>query len=217
MSEPKVITKLTSEDKKIRIEIDGVYRLFLYNRDLRKASLIGLIKEGQELPLDVYEWLEDYVKTRGKRRIMHLLGKQDYPLAKLKLKLEKDGYCSDHIMAILKPFEDKGFIDDQKLANRKVDSLKGYKSRREIQYKLKQSGLDDQAVKKALEDQLDEDIEFESAVLLLHKKFALKRLKLEPEVLRDKALGFLARKGYPIGICYKAFERFLQEFPQDDR
>ncbi len=217
MSEPKVITKLTSEDKKIYIEIDGVYRLFLYNRDLRKATLIGLIKEGETLPEDVYEWLEAYVKTRGKRRIMHLLGKQDYPLLKLKLKLEKDGYCQEHISDILKAFEDKGFIDDQKLANRKVDSLKGYKSRREIQYKLKQSGLDDQAVKKALADQLDEEVELESAFMLLSKKFALKRFKLEPHVLRDKSLGFLARKGYPIGVCYKAFERFLQEFPPDDR
>lgn len=217
MGDSRIITKMTIEDKKIKIEIDGAYRLFLYNRDLRKTSLVGVIKEGAELSQDDYEFIEDYVQSRGKRRIMHLLAKQDYPHAKLRQKLTKDGYCEEHIAAILKPFEDKGFIDDQKLANRKVDSLKGYKSRREIQYKLQQSGLSSDSVKEALAEQFNDEDEFESAYLLLNKKFALKRLKLEPHVLRDKALSFLARKGYPIGVCFKAFERFTQDFTEDDR
>ena len=202
------ITKITTKNKKLMIEIDGVHHLFLYNRDLSRGKFAGLIKEGQEIQEDTYKLLDEHAVNRGKKRIMFLLGKQDYPKAKLRDKLSREGYCDQHIELILKPYLDKGFVDDKKLVNRRVETFKGYKSKREIEYKLKNSGFTSDDIKEAIGQQFSEDDELESALLLLNKKFTLKKLRMGEQELKKKCLGFLSRKGYPIGVCYKAFELF---------
>ncbi len=204
-----IITKITTEDKKLLIEIDGKYHLFLYNRDKRKAKFAGLIEADVKLSTDEFKLLNKHVLNRGKKRIIYLLGKQDYPLSKLEAKLKSNGYCTDHIKEILQSFVEKGFIDDKKLVARRVESFIGFKSKREIEFKLKNYGFLTEDIKEALEEKFSDYDEFNSALLLLHKKFALKVLKLEQQDLKKKALSFLSRKGYPMNVCFKAYDKFI--------
>jgi len=204
-----LITNITIKDKKVLIEIDGEYHLFLYNRDLKRGKFLGLIKNNVKLTQEQYELLNDHVINRGKKRIMYLLGKQDYPLSKLEGKLEKEGYNKDHVGAILKPFLDKGYINDHQLIKRRIQNFKGYKSKREIEYKLKTSGFLPNEVKELVSESFNDEDELKSALLLLNKKFTLKKMRLDERELKKKSLGFLSRKGYPVQICFKAYELFM--------
>lgn len=207
----KIITKIDIKDKKVSIDINGEYHMYLFTRDIRKIKFKTIVVLDQEISEDDYEVLYKHIITRGKKRIMHLLGKQDYPKSKLETKLTRDGYIDKHIEVILEPFLEKGFVNDVKLVNRKVDSFKGYKSKKEIQYKMKSHGFSNEDIKEAIDSNFSEGDELESAIKLLNKKFMLKRLKLEEHELKKKALGFLSRKGYPISICFKAFDTFMEE------
>ncbi len=183
------ITAIKTEDKKVLIEMDGEYHLFLYTRDLRKAKWKDLIREDSVLDQDRYEELKEHVINRGKRRIMHLLAKQDYPISKLEQKLLKAGYIADHVSVILKPFSDRGLIDDSRLIGRRIESYKTNKSKMEIRYKLKQGGFSDEQVKEAIAGRFGENDELESAVRLLNKRFFLKKMKLEEPELRKRPSG----------------------------
>jgi len=205
----KIISKIEIKDKKVLIEIDGEYHLFLYTRDLRKQKFKIIVVEGQALSDEDYAVLLNHVISRGKRRIMYLLGKQDYPKSKLEEKLAKNGYIDIHINEILKLFIDKGFVDDTKLVNRRVETFKGYKSKKEIEYKLRTGGFTSEDIKEAIHNQFSEEDELSSAIKLLNKRFMLKKIRLEENELKQKALGYLSRKGYPINICFKAFEVFI--------
>jgi len=212
----KVVTKIEIKDKKVLIDINDEYYTYLFTRDIRKVKFKAIIQEEHELTDEDLEVIVKHVITRGKRRIMHLLGKMDYPKAKLEARLAKDGYIDEHIAIILESFVEKGFINDVNLVNRRVETFRANKSIKEIRFKMRSQGFTKEDINEAINDKFNEGDELESAIKLLNKKFVLKRLRLEEHELKKKALGFLARKGYPINICFKAFDTFMEESTLND-
>jgi len=212
----QIITKIEIKDKKVLIDVNDVYYAYLFTRDIRKIKFKTIICIDYELTEDDSDVLLKHIITRGKKRIMHLLGKQDYPKSKLEDRLTKDGYVDEHIAIILETFIEKGFIDDVSLVNRRVESFRTYKSKKEIQYKMRTHGFTKEDINEAINQKFSEGDELESAIKLLNKKFMLKRLKLEEQELKKKALGFLSRKGYPINICFKAYDIFNKESLKND-
>ncbi len=204
----RIISKIDTSQKKIRIEIDGEYHLFLYARDLRKVAFKSICVEGHSISDEEEQLLDEHVIRRGQKRIMYLLGKQDYPSKQLHDKLAREGYAEQHIQAILKPFLDKSLVDDNRLITRRVEQYKTTKSRREMQYKLQQKGFSNDAVKRIIAESVNEEDEFNSAVQLLNKQYTLKRFRMEEQELRKKALAYLSRKGFRTELCYKAWDRF---------
>lgn len=206
-----LITEIIEKDKKLRIEIDGEYHLFLYTRDLKKKEFKGLVIKDATIDSETLKFFDDYVITRGKRRIYYLLAKQDYPKAKLREKLLKNGYIDKHITLILEPFLENGFINDQALIERRVKQYKSYKSKKEIKYNLMNKGLKGDEVSAFLKDNYSDEDEYTTAAMLLSKKYFLKVHKIEKNELYKKAMGYLSRKGYPYGVCAKAFENFYND------
>ena len=212
----RIITKIEIKDKKVLIDINDEYHVYLFTRDIRKTKFKPIIVVDYELTEEDYGVLLKHIITRGKKRIMHLLGKQDYPKAKLEARLTKDGYIDEHIGIILETFVEKGFINDVSLVNRRVEALSTYKSKKEIQFKMRTHGFTKEDINEAINKNFNEGDELESAIKLLNKKFMLKRFKLEEQELKKKALGFLSRKGFPINICFKAYEIFMEDSKRDD-
>ncbi len=208
------ITKVDRREKKIKIEIDGVYHLFLYSRDLKKQKFLH-IDEGNIITEEEITQLNQHVLSRGKKRIMYLLGKQDYPKKQLEDKLLREGYNEEHIQKILAPFLEKEIINDTQLLQRRIQGYKGSKSRLEIQANLQKKGFNKNEIQSMLRESISWEDEFKSATQLLHKKFFLKRLKIEEHTLKQKALSYLSRKGYAMDICIKAYECFIEECTWD--
>lgn len=205
----KIITGIKSHGKKVLVEIDGEYRLFLYPKELKTGMFKFLNEEGYVVSEEMFETLITHVRNRGKRRIMHLLAKQDYPVAKLEGKLVGDGYVKEDIDAILMPFVIKGYVDDKQLVMRRIEGMKSTRSRKEIEFKLRRQGFDSTQVHEMIAEKMTEYDELAGALNLLNKKFALKKMKLEEGELKNKALGYLSRKGFSIDVCYKAYDQFM--------
>ena len=206
---PSQISKIDRSEKKIKIEIDGIYHLFLYNNDLKKQRF-NMLEEGYELSKDDLIKLDKHVIERGKKRIMYLLGRQDYPKKQLQDKLLREGYIIEHINRILQPFLDKKIIDDSTLIQRRVSGYKTYKSRLEIQANLQKKGFSKEDIKESLKKNVCWEDELRSATHLLNKKFFLKQFKMDEYELKQKAYGYLSRKGYSMDICIKAYESFCE-------
>lgn len=201
------ISKIDRSEKKIKIEIDGEYHLFLYSGDLKKQRF-KMLEQGYALTDDEYMLLNKHVIERGKKRIMYLLGRQDYPRKQLQDKLLREGYVLHHIDKILEPFLEKKIIDDPQLIKRRVNGYKSYKSRMEIQANLQKKGFSKDEIQHILQESVTWDDELASATNLLNKKFFLKQFKMDEKMLKQKALAFLSRKGYSMDICLKAYESF---------
>jgi len=204
-----IITKIEVKKNKVFIEIDGLHHLFLYETETKKVPYKQWIHEDAILTEHEMELLETTAVNRGKRRVMYLLAKQDYPRAQLESKLKQDGYSNDHIAKILMKFEEKGFINDERLAVNKVNQYKRYKSKREIEYVLRNKGFDSSMVKEAIKEEISEENEFESALSLVRKKFDTKRSNLEIIELKQKIYGFLGRKGFTMKICQRVIKAYL--------
>jgi len=203
------INKIDRSERKIKIEIDGVYHLFLYSRDFKKQRL-NMLEEGYELSDDELSVLDKHVIERGKKRIMFLLGRQDYPKKQLQDKLLREGYIIEHVDEILQPFLEKAIINDAQLISRRISGYKTYKSRLEIQMNLQKKGFAKDDVKALIQENMTWEDELASATHLLNKKFFLKQFKMDEMTLKQKALGFLSRKGYSMDICIKAYESFYE-------
>ncbi|WZL79967.1 regulatory protein RecX [Vallitaleaceae bacterium 9-2] len=201
------ISKIDRSEKKIKIEIDGEYHLFLYSGDLKKQRF-KMLEQGYALTDDEYMLLNKHVIDRGKKRIMYLLGRQDYPRKQLQDKLLREGYVLHHIDKILEPFLEKKIINDPQLIKRRVNGYKSYKSRMEIQANLQKKGFSKDEIQHILQESVTWDDELASATNLLNKKFFLKQFKMDEKMLKQKALAFLSRKGYSMDICLKAYESF---------
>ncbi len=201
------ISKIDRSEKKIKFEIDGEYHLFLYSGDLKKQRF-KMLEQGYALTDDEYMLLNKHVIDRGKKRIMYLLGRQDYPRKQLQDKLLREGYVLHHIDKILEPFLEKKIINDPQLIKRRVNGYKSYKSRMEIQANLQKKGFSKDEIQHILQESVTWDDELASATNLLNKKFFLKQFKMDEKMLKQKALAFLSRKGYSMDICLKAYESF---------
>lgn len=205
------ITKIEVIKNKCKIEIDGVHHLFLYTSQLRKEPFKSLIVEGRALTTDELGRMDEEAINRGKRRVMYLLAKQDYPKAQLERKLILDGYSQDHISRILSVFVEKGYVDDERLALQKIEYLKRYKSKREIEFVLRNKGFDPAVIKEGIDAEISDESEYDAAMKCIRKKYDHRRSEIEAKDLRNKIYGFLARKGYSSGCCQKVIKNYLSD------
>lgn len=205
------ITKIEAKKNKVFIEIDGEHHLFLYETETKKGLFKNRIQVSEVLTLEDMEALDKVAINRGKRRVMYLLARQDYPKAQLESKLKQDGYSQGHITKILESFEEKGYVNDERLVLQKVNQYKNYKSRREIEYVLRNKGFQSEAIKESVKTELSDESEIESALYLVRKKFDTKRNSLEMQDLRQKIFGFLGRKGYTMKTCQTVLKTYLNQ------
>lgn len=94
----------------------------------------------------------DEILKHGKKRALHLLEKKDYSRKELKDKLNKGEFPEDiqeEIFAYLDLFH---YLDDYRVASVFIRNRKESKSKRELEYLLKQKGISDEDIDRAMED-----------------------------------------------------------------
>ncbi|MBN2222093.1 MAG: regulatory protein RecX [Vallitaleaceae bacterium] len=211
------ITAIQEKNKRYLIEIDGLYHLFLYYRDIKSSKLKGVVEVNHILSEDELRYLNELVIQRGRRYIFNLLGQKDYSENQLRDKLKKGMYLDAHINLILSPFIEKAYVNDERLLERKIDGYKKSKSKREIEYKLLQKGFKKDEIRRISERQIHDEDEAQSAYQCLEKKYRMKIIKNEEIPEKDKMLAFLSRRGYSIEICLKVYKEFLTNLSKNDK
>ena len=132
----------------------------------------------------------------GKKRALHLLERKDYSKRELIQRLEKDGYEAELIEKIIAYVDSFHYLDDVRVAGSYIRVRKHQKSRRELEYKLKQRGISEEDIALAMEENYETEEGISQEALAIKKylqKYQLEELSYEE---KQKIAVKLYRKGY---------------------
>ncbi len=84
---------------------------------------------------------EKELLQKGKKRALRLLERKDYTQKELVNKLKKDGYSEELVEKIIEYIDGYHYLDDTRVAENFIRGRMEYKSKRELEYMLKQKGI----------------------------------------------------------------------------
>ena len=130
------------------------------------------------------------------------LGRRDRTVAEVRAHLAGKEVAEPTIDAVVTELAEQGYLDDARYAQRFTEdrrTLDGWGTER-IARKLADVGIDREIVAATLADR-DHASELEAAVEVLRTRF---RVAPQTDRDRDRALAFLARRGYELEVAYDA-------------
>lgn len=163
-----------------------------------------------------------------------LLSRKAYSIEEVRRKMREKEYSVSESEEAVSSFIRHGFLNDSSFAQGLANSLNsaGY-GRKRILAKLREKGVDSGIIRSTLsemdngestplktpflsqeeEDTIEEvpDAEESAAIKALKGKWRSLKQEEDPRKRKEKALRFLAGRGFEPRICYKVLNRFLQE------
>ena len=150
------------------------------------------------------------MENKARNLVLRMLTHSPRTRAQLDRSLHRRGYEEEIVTRVLDRIEEAGLIDDAAFARGWVSSRHHSRglSRRALSRELRTRGVEEETVREAVAEIDDED-EREAARALARKKLAGTRGR-DQEVRIRRALGALARKGYPAGMSYRLVREELE-------
>ncbi len=206
-----IITDITEHNKtKNKVYVDYEFAFVLYKGELHKYR----IKIGEPISEIIYrELTEEILPKRAKLRAMNLLTKRPYTERKLRDKLTEGMYpqtCIDIAIDYVKSF---GYLDDRAYTADYITYHMSSQSRRVMEQKLLQKGIDAKIIRECLEEIGEgecSDAEQEQIRQLFYKKYRGRIPSDSAE--KTKMMNFFLRKGYSMSVVKRA----LAEISLDD-
>ncbi len=202
-----LITALQPQGKtKCRIEVDYEETFVLHRKDV---FLYGL-KEGEEIPEEVWTELEDQFRADALHKCGSLLMNCDYSEKGLYDKLIQSGFPRETAAGAVAEMVKAHYVDDRRLAANYVHFHLSDRSKTRIRMDLMKKGVDSELIKEAFENEEEEtgesSLEAEKAQIraLLEKKHYDPDHAEWQDVQKMKA--FLYRKGYSQGAIRAVME-----------
>ncbi len=158
------------------------------------------IKEGTELSAESYEEICKILLKRGKLRAMHLLEKMDYTEFQIGQKLKKSGYPQETVEEILTFLKERRYLDDDRYIENYLLSYGQRLSRKQLQQKLRQKGLDAEKIEFALEE-----IEGADESQLIRE--LMKKRHYDPDLADEKARQKMIRYLLGRGFSYEEIRK----------
>jgi regulatory protein len=138
------------------------------------------------------------------------LGFRDRTVLEVRRHLEAKRVEPDTIEQAVAELSELGYLDDARFAQRFVEdrrTLDNWGNER-IERKLVASGIDAEHIAAALAGGDAAESQFDAALAILTRRF---RTPPETDRDRDRALGFLVRKGYELETAYDAIRAYGRE------
>ena len=193
--------------------------IFLDGQEWRTTSnlvvrMLGLT-EGDEVDESSLKTDIDAAETPAAReRALRLLGYREHGSVELHGKLLDDGYPPEIATSVVSALTRVGLVDDDRyaavLARTLIDGRRYGRGR--ARREMLRRGLTDEKVDAALDSCCPESGEYER-VLELARKYA------RPDLDTRRLAARLARRGYPVGMCFDAARHALEttdEWSSDD-
>jgi regulatory protein len=129
------------------------------------------------------------------------LGFRDRTVVEVRRHLESKRVEPDTIEQTVAELSDLGYLDDARFAQRFVEDRRtlDHWGNERIERKLLSAGVDAALVTAALTAGDEAESQFSAALAILTRRF---RTPPENDRDRDRALGFLVRKGYELEVAY---------------
>jgi regulatory protein len=128
--------------------------------------------------------------------------------AEVRKNLEKHAFAPEVISDVFKRLERSGLVNDERFAQDWVTNRSEFRprSRKALAYELRQRGLADNAIKKALEGINEETLAYQAAI-----KQARRYENLPIRDFRNKLGSYLARRGFSYEIIKEVVARVWDE------
>lgn len=184
------VTEIIKIDKsKSKVFLDEEFAFALYAGEIRKFR----IEEGADVSESVYsEIVNEIIVKRAKSRCLHLLESMDRTESQLRTKLRQNFYREEIIDEAVDYVKSYGYIDDERYARNYASGRSGSRSRKQIQMELRNKGIQQEIVGRALEG-----LEYSESELI---EKLIKKKRVDPESAtkeeKRKLYGFLMRKGF---------------------
>jgi regulatory protein len=155
-------------------------------------------------------------EARARQICLRLLTAAPRTRAQLAAALGRRGVPGEAAEAVLGRFADVGLIDDAAFAWAWVESRHYSRglSRRSLSAELRRRGVETEEIREAV-DALDPEQEVATARRLVEQKMAGTRGQ-PPEARARRAVGTLARKGYPPGLVFRLIKEVLEQEGPDE-
>ena len=154
---------------------------------------------------------EKEILLKGKKRALRLLERKDYTRKELTDRLFKDGYDEDMVTQIIAYVDSFHYLDDSRVAGSFIRSRKEHKSKRELEYLLKQKGVSEEEIETAIEENYknEDGIEQEEIAIARYlRKFHVDEEKLKAISYEEKEK--LAAKLYRKGFASEKIRKMLE-------
>lgn len=150
--------------------------------------------------------VQQEILKRGKKRALHLLERKDYTRKELVSRLLRDGYTQETVDEIIAYVDSYHYLNDARVAENYIRSKKSYKSKRELQYLLKQKGIEEDEIFSALEENYSDE---EEAILRMLRKYRVTE-ETELSELSYEEKQKIAAKLYRKGFTQEKIRKVLQ-------
>lgn len=167
------------------------------------------VRVGQELSRTDLENLQRAEQLEQARELaLHYLEVRPRSEQELRRRLAQKKYPEEIINQVIARLGDVKLVDDRDFAKFWVENREGFKprSKRALQYELRQKGVSSREISRAIE-RVDER---DSAYRAAHPK-ALRYRDLDAKEFREKLSGFLARRGFDYTVTRETVTRLWDE------
>lgn len=206
------ITKIEIQKKnkeRYSIYIDGEYSFGVYENVLIKYGLRkGMIIED--------EFIEDVLKKEeqecANNYALRLLNFKMRTEKEVERKMKEKEYADDIIENTIYYLKEYKYLDDEDYARKfiKDKSSLSKMGKERIKRELYMRGVDPEITKREIEEIIDPDEEYETAMEMAIKKANSTYKNDEPNALYRKLGGFLQRKGYSMDIVMKILKEITK-------
>lgn len=191
--------------QKYRIVTDEQPAFILYKGEVACFHL----EEGGELSEDQFRTIQtEILLKRAKLRALHLLTAKDHTEAELVKKLTKNGYTPWAVEKAVEYVKSYHYLDDARYVSAYISCYGNRKSKKQMKYELLQKGISSEILASC--DEMEEQEEAEVVYSLLKKRCPHPEEADEKE--RKKQYGYLARKGFEMGILNDVFREYFTHF-----
>jgi regulatory protein len=170
------------------------------------------LQVGQELsPSKIAKLQADDLREVAYVQALHFLDYRPRSRAEVRRNLEKHAIPAEVINDVFKRLERSGLVNDERFAQDWVENRSEFRprSRRALAFELHQRGLDDSAIKKALEGLNEETMAYQAAI-----KQARRFEGLPMRDFSNKLGSYLARRGFSYEIIKHVVAKVWDERQQ---
>jgi regulatory protein len=201
------ITALKAQKKnpnRISVYLDGEYAFGL-------ARIVAAwLKIGQVLSEeDANRFQQQDAQEVGYQRALRLLGYRARSEAEIQRKLSEQGFDEAVIRPVLERLKEHGFLGDDKFAQEWVENRATFRprSKRVLALELRQKGVTNEEIQKALAETEDES----TLALLAAQQYARRLDGVDWETFRKRLGGHLARRGFSYGTIAPVLRQVWEE------
>lgn len=206
------VTSIVKKDSKnVVVHFDNDEVLFLPADIFFKSGL----KKNDEVSDDRFSFLVKENKLfHIKQRAFGYLSRRQHSTSEIRIKLRQKGYETELITEILEDLLKNNYLHDLEFAKLYTEEKKKTKlwGRNKIKSELIKKGLKSDIIKEVMSEYLNEDIEYDNALITARKKYNLLKPRVaDKKSLKQKLISFLNGRGYNYEIAGKVCDELIND------